>query len=215
MHIITSLLDQVIHADCVEFMRSMPSSCVDLIVTDPPYLVNYRARDGQRCPNDDNDSWLRPSFREMHRLLKPDAFCVTFYGWPWIERFMVAWKEAGFRPVSHLIWLKSHRSRDGYTRSHHEVGFLLAKGKPSHPVKPLNDVLPWQYTRNEFHPNQKPVAGILPIIESFSAPGDIVLDPFAGSGTSGVAAHARGRRYILIESDWRHCQTASARLRHS
>jgi site-specific DNA-methyltransferase (adenine-specific) len=215
MNTITAFLDQVIHGDCVTVMHGMPSSSVDLVVTDPPYLVGYRARDGRRCLNDDNGDRLKPSFRGMYRLLKFDAFCISFYGWPWIDRFMAAWKEAGFRPVSHLVWVKSHCSREGYSRSHHEVGFLLAKGRPARPEKPLSDVLPWQYTHNELHPNQKPVLGLAPLIEAFSHPGGIVLDPFAGSGTIGVAARACGRRCILIECDWRHCQTACARLQRS
>src|SRR5258706_13629262 len=101
-----------------------------------------------------------------------------------IDQFMAGWKELGFRPVSHLAWIKSHCSRDGYTRSHHEVGFLLAEGKPLRPAKPLSDVLPRQYTHNELHSNQKPVAGIAPLIKAFSCTGDIVLDPFAGSGAT-------------------------------
>jgi site-specific DNA-methyltransferase (adenine-specific) len=211
---ITELQNRVVHGECVSVMRSMPDACVDLIVTDPPYLVSYRARDGRRCLNDNDSHWLEPAFRELHRLLKPDRFCISFYGWPWIDRSMGAWKECGFRPVSHLIWLKSHCSREGYTQGHHEVGFLLAKGKPPQPAKPLSDVLPWQYTRNELHPNEKPVAGIQPLIEAFSSPGGIVLDPFAGSGTTGVAARACGRQFILIEAAWRYYQTARARLAH-
>lgn len=215
MKTIGAFLDHVIHGDCIAVMRSLPDSCVDLVVTDPPYLVSYRARDGRRCLNDDNTNWLAPAFREVHRVLKPDAVCVSFYGWPWIDRFMASWKATGFRPVSHLVWVKSHCSREGYTRSHHEVGFLLAKGRPPAPIKPLSDVLPWEYTHNELHPNQKPVVGIAPIIDAFTNPGDIVLDPFAGSGTTGVAARDCGRHFILIESVWRHCQTARARLQRS
>ena len=75
-------------------------------------------------------------------------------------------------------------------------------------------MLPWQYTHNELHPNQKPVVGIVPLIEAFSRPGDIVLDPFAGSGTIGVAARSCGRQFILIEIDWHCCQKARARLAH-
>ena len=104
-------IERIIHGDCVEVMRTMPAASVDLAVTDPPYLVNYRPRDGRRCLNDDDAQWLRPAFAEVHRLLKTDAFCVSFYGWPWIDRFMSAWKEAGFRPVSHLVWVKAHCSR--------------------------------------------------------------------------------------------------------
>lgn len=184
-------------------------------ITDPPYLVNYRARDGRRCANDDNASWLQPAMRELYRVLKPDRFCATFYGWPWIDRFMLAWKQCRFRPVSHLVWVKSHCSREGYTRSFHEVGYLLAKGRPPRPVDPLHDVLGWQYTGNELHPNQKPVLAIAPLIAAYSCPGAIVLDPFAGSGTTGLAARICGRRFILIENVQHHCQTARARLLRS
>jgi len=79
-------------------MQSMPSESVDLVVTDPPYLVNYRPRDGLRCANDDNAAWLLPVFRELYRVLKRDRFCATFYGWPWIDRLMHVWKQVGFRP---------------------------------------------------------------------------------------------------------------------
>ena len=126
---------------------------------------------------------------------------------------MTVWKHSGFRPVSHLTWVKEHCSRHGYTRSFHEVGFLLAKGRPPKPDKPVPDVFPWEYTGNENHTNEKPVIAVRPLVESFSREGDTVLDPFAGSGTVGLAARALGRRYILIEKTWRHCQTARRRLR--
>jgi len=185
---------------------------VDIVVTDPPYLVNYRPRDGRRCANDHSDHWLKPSFQELCRVLKPDCFCASFYGWPWIDLFMSAWKSCGFRPVSHLVWAKKHCSREGYTQSFHEVGFLLAKGRPPKPEQPLADVLPWEYTGNLHHTNEKPVIAIRPLIEAFSKPGDIVLDPFAGSGSTGLAARACQRRFILIELSGQHCQTARARL---
>jgi adenine-specific DNA-methyltransferase len=209
---IEPFLNQVIHGDCISVMQSMPAESIDLAVTDPPYLVNYRPRDGRRCANDDNAAWLRPAFGELYRVLKPDRFCACFYGWPWIDQFMLAWKQAGFRPVSHLVWVKWHCSREGYTRSFHEVGFLLAKGKPPGPARPPSDVLPWQYTGNALHPNQKPVIGIAPLIEAYSNPGDIVLDPFAGSGTTGVAAKGCYRRFILIEKVWHDCHVARDRL---
>ena len=145
-------------------------------------------------------------------MLKPHSLCATFYGWPWIDRFMAVWKECGFRPVSHLTWSKSHCSREGYTRSFHEVGFLLAKGRPPKPEKSPPDVLPWEYTGNELHTNQKPVIAITPLIEAFSRPDEIVLDSFAGSGTTGVAAKQSNRQFILIEKVWHHCSTAKRQL---
>lgn len=212
MSTIDPFVNQVIHGDCVTVLRSFPDASVDLIVTDPPYLVNYTPRDGRRCHNDNARAWLKPSFTELARVLKPNRFCVSFYGWPWIDEFMTAWKQAGFRPVSHLTWVKSHCSREGYTNSHHEVGFLLAKGKPPRPSSPIRDVLPWSYTGNHYHTNEKPLVGIKPLIEAFSHPNDIVLDPFAGSGTTGIAARDCGRRFILIEKSAYHCETVRIRL---
>jgi len=101
------------------------------------------------------------------------------------------------------------------TGSYHENAFLLAKGKPPQPANALADVLQWgEYTKNTLHPAQKPVSALLPAIEAFSRPGGIVLDAFAGSGTTGVAARKAGRHFILIELDETHCKTARARLNH-
>jgi len=92
MQPITDFLDQVIHGDCIAVLRSMPSQSVDFVLTDPPYVVNYRPRDGRHYRNDDNDRWILPAYQELYRVLKPDTFCLSFYGWPKIEWFMQAWK---------------------------------------------------------------------------------------------------------------------------
>jgi site-specific DNA-methyltransferase (adenine-specific) len=59
----------------------------------------------------------------------------------------------------------------------------------------LPDVLEWRYAGNELHPTQKPVMAILPLVMAYSEQGDIVLDPFAGSGTTALASLELGRRY--------------------
>ena len=204
--------NQMIHGDCIEVMRGMSDASVDLIVTDPPYLVNYRPRDGRTYSNDDNDKWLKPAYAEMHRVLKPDAYAVSFYGWGQADKFMDAWREAGFRPVSHLAFVKDYSSTIGHTRGHHETAYLLAKGRPSRPEKPPSDVLEAKYTGNPLHPTQKSVASLTPLIEAYSEPGDVVLDPFAGSGTTAVAARQLGRQYIAIEKDPVYFEAASNRL---
>jgi adenine-specific DNA-methyltransferase len=195
-------------------MRRFPAHSVDLIIADPPYLVDYRERAGRRVANDSASSgdWLEPSTRELYRVLKPDRFCLSFYGWPQVDRFMTAWKQAGFRPVSHLVWTKPYPSKTGYTAGHHEVAYLLAKGRPPRPTDPLPDVNPWKDTRNYLHPTQKSVAVIRPLIRAFSRAADIVLEPFAGSASSAVAAVREGRRFIAIEKDPQYCQVAERRL---
>lgn len=211
--LLDSYLDGVLYGDCIDLMRKLPDACVDLVVTDPPYLVDYRTRDGKSAyPNDTHSRWLKPAFTEIFRLLKPNRFCVCFYGWPKAERFLHAWKDVGLYPISHLVWIKGYSSRVAFTQAQHENAYLLAKGRPQKPIDPISDVFPWHYEGNDLHPAQKPVSVIAPLIEAFSEPGDVVLDPFAGSGTTGVAVAQCRRHYILIEKVWRYFQTARTRL---
>jgi site-specific DNA-methyltransferase (adenine-specific) len=72
--------------------------------------------------------------------------------------------------------------------------------------------LPWEYTSNELHTNQKPVVALTPLIEAYSEPGDLILDPFAGSGSTGVAAKRCNRQFILIEKVWQHCTIAKKQM---
>ena len=204
--------DPIIHGDCLKIMPTMPSDSIDLVIADPPYLVNYVPRDRRRVANDADNAWLRPAFAEIYRLLKPNTFCVSFYGWPQIDQFMTVWKRVGFAPVSHLVCVKDYPSRTGYTRSFHEVMFLLAKGRPPRLPKPPDDVLRWRYTGNPLHPTQKPVEVIQTLIEAFSKRGEVVLDPFAGSGTTGIAARNCQRQFILIEKVWQHWKSARDRM---
>ncbi|MBW4636214.1 MAG: hypothetical protein KME30_31345 [Iphinoe sp. HA4291-MV1] len=204
--------NQLIHGDCLQVMPTLDSSSVDLVLTDPPYLVNYTSRDGRSIINDDDDTWLMPAFQQMHRVLKNNSFCISFYGWNKVDRFMEAWKRAGFRPVGHFTFVKSYASSSRFTRSCHENAYLLVKGRPEKPTKPIRDALPWKYTGNTLHPTQKPVKILTQLIEAYSQPGEMVLDPFAGSASTAVAAWDTGRRYIAVEKDVNYHAIAQERL---
>jgi DNA modification methylase len=149
----------LIHGDCLHVLPRLPSASVDFILTDPPYLVRYKPRDGRAVAGDDNAAWLKPAFAQMHRVLKADGFCFSFYGWPHADRFMEAFRAAGFRPVGHFSFPKRYTSSVGHVRCQHECGYLLAKGNPSKPQQPLGDVIEWKdYTGNKLHPTQKPIS---------------------------------------------------------
>lgn len=202
----------VIHGDCITVMRTLPAASVDFILTDPPYLVNYRDRAGRTIANDRDGAWLAPAFAEAYRLLKDDSLCVSFYGWQAIDTFMAAWRAAGFRPVGHLVFAKRYASSSRFTAARHEAAYLLAKGRPALPASPPDDIVPFPYTGNRLHPTQKPVAALSAVIAAYTRPGDLVLDPFAGSGSTLVAARELGRKGLGIELDAGHARTASRRL---
>jgi site-specific DNA-methyltransferase (adenine-specific) len=187
--------------NCLDVLSTYPNEAIDFVLTDPPYLVNYQDRTGRSIANDKTGEWLEPAFGECFRLLKPDSFCVSFYGWNRVDEFFHAWKKAGFRVVGHLVFTKNYVSKTGVVGYRHESAYVLAKGRPNAPSSPLPDVLKWHYSGNIYHPTEKAVQTLLPLIQSFSRPNDIVLDPFAGSGSTCEAAYVSGRRYIGIELD--------------
>ena len=213
MSLLNSFLDQVIGGDCLSVLPQLPTGSVDLVLTDPPYLVRYRSRDGRSVLNDDTDAWLIPAFTEAYRVLKRDGFCVSFCGFTQAERFIAAWKAAGFRVLEHLVWRKRYPSSTGFLRRYHEQAYLLAKGTPRRPYALLPSVLEWRYTANTLHPTQKPVGALMPLVMAFSQVGDVILDPFAGSGSTAVAAELLGRRYIAMELSAEYAAIARDRLR--
>lgn len=192
-------MSRFVLGDCQQVMSTFPSRSVDFILTDPPYLVGFTDRSGRSIANDKEGDWLLPVSREMYRVLKNDSLAVSFYGWNRIDQFMAAWKAAGFRVVGHLVFTKTYSSKSAFVGYRHECAYVLAKGRPPLPENPLPDVMPWVYSGNRFHPTEKPVSSLRPLIECFTQPGDIVLDPFGGSGSTCVAAAQSGRRWIGIE----------------
>ena len=181
-------VNSIMQGDCIQVMRQMPANSVDFILTDPPYLVNYRDRSGRSIQNDVNADWLKPAMREAYRVLKMNRVAVMFYGWTKVDTFFAAWKDAGFQPVGHIVFRKTYSSKSRFLSYQHEQAFLLAKGRPPLPKQPLADVMDMPYSGNKLHPTQKPVEALAPLVRSFTLQGELVLDPFAGSGSSCAAA---------------------------
>lgn len=194
-----SFTNQIHQGDCIEVMRQMPADSVDFILTDPPYLVNYRDRTGRSIQNDANSDWLKPSMHEAYRVLKHDRVAIMFYGWTRVDEFFAAWREAGFQPVGHLVFQKAYSSKSRFLSYRHEQAYLLAKGRPALPKQPLADVIDMPYSGNKLHPTQKPVTALTPLIHSFTLAGETILDPFAGSGSTCAAAILTGRRFVGVE----------------
>lgn len=203
---------RIICGDSRFVLPSFKANSIDLVVTDPPYLCGYQDRDGRLVQNDDNPGAVLSVFDQVYRVLKPNRYCISFYGWNAIAGFADAWANAGFSCVGHIVWVKQYASGRGHTRRKHESAFILAKGRPRKPAQPIDDVLPWSYTGNKVHPTEKAVDVIEPLIKAYSQPGDRVLDPFLGSGTTAVSAVMNDRRAIGIELDAHYCDLARSRI---
>lgn len=209
---LSAIRNTIQHGDCIDVMQAMPARSVDFILTDPPYLVRYIDRTGRRIANDDHGDWLEPAARQMFRVLKNDSLCVSFYGWTQTDRFMSAWRAAGFRIAGHIVFRKKYASASRFVSYTHESAYVLVKGQPALPENPPADVMDFPYTGNHLHPTQKPVAILKPLIEAFCPEGGLVLDPFCGSGSTLVAACAANCDYLGIELDRTYHRIAERRL---
>lgn len=90
---------------------------------------------------------------------------------------------------------------------------MLVKGEPNRPERSIADVIDWPaYTGNRLHPTQKPVGNLCSLIEAFNRPGELVLDPFGGSGSALIAAKRIGRDFLGIELDPGHHATVTRRV---
>ncbi len=97
-------MSRIVLGDCLAVLPTLPDQSIDFVLTDPPYLVNYQDRSGRRIANDKDGAWLLPAFQQIHRILRDDAFCISFYGWNRVDRFFSAWRAAGFRVVGHIVF---------------------------------------------------------------------------------------------------------------
>jgi len=207
-----SFLNRVTCGDCLRVLPELPDGSVDFVLTDPPYLVSYRDRSDRTIAGDDRADWLAPAFAQIYRVLRADSFCVSFYGWHQADKFLAAWRAAGFQPVGHMVFVKPYASSERFLRYHHEQAYLLAKGRPNTPRALLSDVFQWRYTGNTRHPTEKPVSSLIPLVYAFTGQDDIVLDPFCGAGSTLVAAKILGRQFIGIEVSAQYAKSAQGRL---
>ena len=94
MNTTTTRKSWLFNNDCLKVLPKIPNKSIDLILTDPPYLAKYTDRSHRSIQNDIKSDWLKPSFLELYRVLKNNSFCIPFYGWHQVEKFMIAWKTA-------------------------------------------------------------------------------------------------------------------------
>jgi hypothetical protein len=138
---------------------------------------------------------------------------VSFYGWPNADKFLTAYRVAGFRVAGHFVFPKRYTSKTRFVRYQPECAHLLVKGTPwLRDENAIGDVIDWTYSGNKLHPTQKPISVLMQLIEAFSSLGDLVLDPFAASGSTLAAARMLGRCWLGVEIDEKYHEIAIKRM---
>lgn len=219
------------HGDCRDVIGSL--ECIDLLVTDPPYSSGAR-RDAEKQvrgsmlrEGDDEDwfshdamtawgfSWfLRSVLGALRDRLPKGSHLYVFTDWRQQPNIYGMLEATGYRVNHSLTWDKQHYGMGAYWRNQHENIVFASCGTP----KPMLDRGMGSVLRHRgvspdsrVHPTEKPEPLLLDIIRA--VPGDVVFDPFAGSGSTLVAAKRLGRRAIGVELEEEHCEVAANRCR--
>jgi DNA modification methylase len=188
---------RLIEGDCLPVLAGFPARCVDAVITDPPWNLgkDYAGHDDS-MPRDDHVAWLGEVLAQGRRVAR--GAVVFLPGAHLADRVPELLRRAGLGHVAVLTW---------YKPAPEPVVWCGPRWRSAPRVIVEAEPPPGE------HPCPKPVALMATLIAAATAPGGVVLDPFAGSGTTLVAAAACGRPAIGIELDARYAALARRRLR--
>jgi site-specific DNA-methyltransferase (adenine-specific) len=223
------------HGDCRDVLPTLETDSVRLLFTDPPYghgnhvddlnarLNEHRGIQGRPIANDQGDDMRRVVSDMLDLalpLLKDDCCCCCCCGgggpsptFAWVASRL---DSDGYQFFHSVIWDKVNPGLGWRYRRQHEMvmvahkrGGKLAWRDDELAVPNIITAFPG---RERLHPNEKPAGLVAKFIDAHTNPGDLVLDPFAGSGTTLAVARSMGRRAIGIEVDETYCKIAANRL---
>ena len=203
---------KIIHGDCCKELQNFADSSVDLVITDPPWGINIdsAAREWMRMHTTFDDTQKKAiedtqrALTECYRILKDGSHLYLFSAWEFMHRWQEYLTELGFwvRP-SPLVWVKGNVTAGQpywMFMDKTECIIFAHKGQGGRPlVTPASDVLLYDSPRQRIHPTQKPVDLLRFLIGLSTVNGELVVDPFSGSGETVRAAMLMGRRGIGIE----------------
>jgi site-specific DNA-methyltransferase (adenine-specific) len=201
----------IYHADCHAILPSIDPASVGLLLTDPPYGLGYTAQargsvqgrlEGEKVIGD------AEPFDPTHLLAYPRS---VIFGGNYMTDVLppsgwVIWSKVQDNRWSHGRYSTRSLAEMAWTNIHKYVALYNCfwAGSPMHRMG--------EERGSQLHPTQKPVALMRWIVDRYTEPGDLVLDPYMGSGPVARACKDTGRRYIGIEIEERYCQTAVKRL---
>lgn len=213
-------LNKIYNTDCLEFMRSMPDSCVDLVVTDPPYEIHTKGGGLGKRPVYENGALGKIShgfdaeatLEQIARICKKInifIFCSTKQK----PRIMNWGYERGCN-IAELAWYKPNAApftNNTFKSDLENIIYIREKGVK---IKGISKLFTHNCGKSKYgHPTEKPLEIIEKLILTASNEGDLIFDPFMGSGTTAAACKELNRNFIGCEIEAKYCEIAEKRLR--
>lgn len=215
---------RVIHGDCLDVMATLDADSVDAIVTDPPYTAAGGSTNGRTSAADEQffEFWMKAVLREIRRVVHPSGCGFIFCDWRTIGALQRAISPPGDRQRADawqlsqaLVWDRECIGLGSPFRNAFEmIAFARGPEWRSSLPKDIPTVIRhrWPYGRHEHHGAEKPVALCRQLARWAAPAGGLVLDPFTGSGTTGVACALEGMRFLGIEREAEYVAIAERRI---
>ena len=197
--------------------KLMNNQLADLIVTDPPYNVNYEGKtDGNlkimndNMENDQFYSFLESAFINLYDFIKDGGSIYVFHADTEGLNFRKAMISSGFKLAECLVWVKNAfvMGRQDYHWKHEPILYGWKPGASHYFINDRSQSTVLEFdkpARNEEHPTMKPIDLIAYLINNSSKKDEIVLDLFGGSGTTIIACEQTNRNAFIMELDPRYC----------
>ena len=220
--------DHIYNMDCLDGMRDIPSKSIDCVVTDCPYRICSGGvrlvPDGKECsgvlkkPHNDcsvtpfamngkmfanNDIKFSEWLPDVYRVLKDGTHCYIMVNSRNLKELQQEAEDVGFEFQNLLVWKKDNATPNKYYMQQLEFILMLSK----RPARNINDMGQSNLLSvrniigNKVHPTEKPISLMEVLIKNSTNECDVVLDPFAGGGSTLIAANRLNRRYIGFEID--------------
>jgi site-specific DNA-methyltransferase (adenine-specific) len=200
------MINQIIQGDCLEVMKDIPDKSIDMILIDPPYSTPTITSFGRKkvmnlADLSIQEFYFRSVKEQFERILKSNGrvfiFCDDKY-YPVLFGVFYTWEHKNL-----VIWDKGRIGMGNPFRKQHELIFYLNREtyeyKKTEGITHYPTVLKYKHDIEKLHGAQKPIKLVEDLIKGFSSEGDIILDCFAGSGTTLLAAKNTNRNFIGIE----------------
>lgn len=225
--------NHIYQGDCRELLCQVHGESVDLVIADPPFGIDFRGKpgnynrtpgrvvEGYREEREDYLEFTRAWMSHLPRLLRETGSAFVFSGWNNLKEVLIALDETGLVTINHLIWKYQFGvyTKKRFVTSHYHI--LFAAKSPAkyrfHKIDRYPEdviVIKREYwTGKTKTPTKLPLALVEKLILYATDPGDLVLDPFMGSGTTAVAALKTGRRFLGFEIVPEYVRFAEERIR--
>ena len=212
--------DIIHYADCIEGMKELPSESIDCAIADPPFGLSFTGREaiynrdsrfvtrGYREVSENYSKFSEEWIGQLPRVMKQSASAWIFSGWTNLLDILAAVKKARLKIINHVIWKYQFGvfTERKFVTSHYHLLFV-AKSRDYYFNKVMHYPLDvWEINRT-YRKGEVKNATKLPdelvcrCLDFTTKPGDLVIDPFMGNGTTAVAARANFRHFIGFETN--------------